>query len=88
MTFKEFSNPEEQDYDITSSQNGEIDNNVNYSSNPYVSELVDLIGILEDVYEEDLIRNYGITMQEYFNPNLEVINKVKFYLENNKPIKR
>ena len=34
MAFKEFSNPEEQDYDITSSLNKE-DNNVNYNSNPY-----------------------------------------------------
>ena len=87
MTFKEFSNPEEQDYDITSSLNDE-DNNVNYNSNSYADELADLIGILEDVTEDSLIENYGITLQEYFHPNLEVINKVKFHLENNKPMKR
>lgn len=79
MEFKEFSNPEEKDYDINSSLN-----NTNYASNSqgiheankYYMQLFDLIGILEDFEENELIENYGITMQEYLNPNAETIKKV------------
>ena len=46
MEFKEFTNPEERDYDINSSLNS-FNNSV--SVNPYSEQLVDLIGILEDV---------------------------------------
>ena len=78
MEFREFSNPEERDYDINSS------NNDNYSSNSqsvqdtnkYYMQLFDLIGILEDFEESELIENYGITMQEYLNPTAETIKKV------------
>ena len=78
MEFREFSNPEERDYDINSS------NNYNYSSNSrsvqdtnkYYMQLFDLIGILEDFEESELIENYGITMQEYLNPTAETIKKV------------
>ena len=73
MEFKEFTNPEEKDYDITSSLNS-INNTA--SVNPYSEQLVDLIGILEDVTEEELQKQYGISMNEYFNPTQETINKV------------
>ena len=77
MEFREFSNPEERDYDINSS------NNDNYSfnsqsvqdANKYHMQLFDLIGILEDFEESELIENYGITMQEYLNPSAETIKK-------------
>ena len=79
MEFREFSNPEERDYDINSSLNDD-----NYSSNSqsvqdsnqYYMQLFDLIGILEDVEESELIENYGITIQEYLNPSAETIKKV------------
>jgi len=79
MEFREFSNPEERDYDINSSLNDD-----NYSSNSqsvqdsnqYYTQLFDLIGILEDIEESELIENYGITMKEYLNPNAETIKKV------------
>ena len=79
MEFREFSNPEERDYDINSSLNDD-----NYSSNSqsvqdtnkYYMQLFDLIGILEDFEESELIENYGITMQEYLNPTAETIKKV------------
>jgi len=79
MEFREFSNPEERDYDINSSLNDD-----NYSSNSqsvqdsnqYYMQLFDLIGILEDIEESELIENYGITMKEYLNPNAETIKKV------------
>lgn len=48
--------------------------------NPYIEQLVDLIGILEDVSEAELLRNYGITLQEYYNPNQDTIYRVKEYL--------
>ena len=78
MEFREFSNPEERDYDISSSLNdnyssnlqGVQDNNKNYM------QLFDLIGILEDFEESELIDNYGITMQEYLHPTAETIKKV------------
>lgn len=74
MEFKEFTNPEEKDYDINSS----LENNTyNFqSSNQYSEQLEDLIGILEDVTEEELQEQYGISMNEYFNPTEETIIKV------------
>ena len=73
MEFKEFTNPEENDYDINSSLNN-FNNSV--SVNPYSEQLVDLIGILEDVSEEELQEQYGISMNEYLHPTEETINKV------------
>ena len=73
MEFKEFTNPEEKDYDINSSLN-RFNNSV--SVNPYSEQLIDLIGILEDVSEEELQEQYGISMNEYFHPTEETINKV------------
>ena len=52
MEFKEFSNPEGKDYDISSSLNGF--DSINSSANPYSEQLVELIGILEDISEETL----------------------------------
>ncbi len=75
MEFKEYSNPEEQDYDITSSY-GEEEAVIN-SYNPYEDELLYLIGILEDITDEELMDKYGITMAEYINPTQETIDKVK-----------
>ena len=73
MRFKEFPNPEEKDYDINSSLNSF---NKSVSVNPYSEQLVDLIGILEDVTEEDLQEQYGISMNEYLHPTEETIDKV------------
>lgn len=39
-------------------------------------QLFDLIGILEDIEENELIENYGISMQEYLRPTAETIKKV------------
>ena len=67
--FTEFTNPEEKDYDITSS--------LNYSLiNSYPEQLIDLIGILEDFTEKDLQEQYGISMNEYLHPTEKTINKV------------
>ena len=75
MEFREFRNPEEKDYDINSSLNSSS-NTIN-NNNYYSEQLIDLIGILENVTEEDLEEHFGISMQEYFNPNAETIAKVK-----------
>ena len=72
MEFKEFSNPLEKDYDITSSCDKEEQNS--YVKNPYDEELMNLIGILED-YED--LTAYGITYEEYLHPNAETISRVK-----------
>ena len=73
MEFKEFTNPEERDYDIKSSTDSF---NNTYLSNPYSEQLINLIGILEDVSEEELQEHYGISMKEYLNPTEDTINKV------------
>ena len=70
--FTEFPNPEEVDYDITSSQGmGEI--------NQYSMEILDMVGFLED--GEHVI--YGITEEEYLHPTQETVDKIRAYLENN-----
>ncbi len=73
MEFKEFTSPEERDYDINSSLNS-FNNSV--SVNHYSEQLIDLIGILEDVSEEELQEQYGISMNEYLHPTEDTINKV------------
>ena len=73
MEFKEFTNPEEKDYDINISLNSYKDNS---SVNPYTNQLIDLIGILEDISEEELYEKYGISIDEYLNPTEDTINKV------------
>ena len=73
MEFKEFTNPEAKDYDINSSLNS---SNNNASVNPYSEQLNDLIGILDDVTDEELQEQYGISMDEYFNPTQLTIDKV------------
>ena len=74
MEFKEYNNPENKDYDITSSLN--YNKNTTNNINPYSEQLINLVGILEDVTEEQLQEQYGISVNEYFNPNAEVIEKV------------
>ena len=75
MEFREYSNPEERDYDIKSSLNNNYLSN-SLEANEYDIQLLDLIGILVDIDETELIENYGITMQEYLNPTAETIKKV------------
>ncbi len=77
MEFKEFTNPESSNYDINSSLNSLNSFNNNISVNPYSEQLCDLIGILEDVSEANLQEQYGISMNEYFHPTEDTINKVK-----------
>lgn len=74
MEFKEYTNPEERDYDIKSSLNTTSSNT--QSKQQYYMQLFDLIGILEDINEEELKETYGISMHEYFNPTAETIRKV------------
>ena len=76
MGLKEFSEFPSigKDYDITSSLKESS------NGNPYSSQLVDLVGFLED--GEWLA--YGISDEEYLNPNEKTIIKVKKYLETHK----
>lgn len=73
MEFKEFSTPEGYDYDIKSSL---VNSNNNSSVNPYSEQLCDLIGILEDITEEELLEKYGISMNKYLHPTQETIDRV------------
>jgi len=78
VVFREFDNPEERDYDLKTSMKNAIED----ENNKYIIELTNLIGILEDIDEEELFNKYGITLHEYFYPDQEVIDKVKFALNN------
>ena len=63
--FTEFPNPEELDYDITSSKGmGEI--------NQYSMEILNMVGFLED----DEFIKYGITEEEYLHPTQETVDKI------------
>ena len=78
MEFREYRNPEERDYDLkTSIRNSKYDD-----ENKYINQITDLIGVLEDIDEEELFNKYGITLHEYFYPDEEVVNKVKYALDN------
>ncbi len=74
MEFREFSNPEGADYDL---RVGEEEQTTYPEENPYVEQLLGMIGILEDVTDEEVMEQYGITMDEYFSPTAETIEKVK-----------
>ena len=74
MEFREFTNPKEKDFDINSSSESSTNNY--QDSNQYYEQLFDLIGILEDVTEEDLQEQYGISMSEYLHTAKDTINKV------------
>ena len=74
MEFKEYNNPEENDFDVKSSL-GTINKTLS-AKNIYQEQLLELIGILEDVNEEELMEDYGITLQEYYAPTAETIRKV------------
>ena len=78
MKYNEFKTPEKNSYDISVN----VDENYGVvSSNGYFEILTDMIGILDDVSEDDLIESFGITLDEYLNPNEDVISKVKYKLE-------
>ena len=57
-----------------------MENEVENKYNPYEDELVYLIGIYKDTDEDILLEKYGITMEEYLNPNEETIAKVKMVM--------
>ena len=77
MTFneyKEYKNPLERDFDLRSSlRDDETESNIN----PYEEELMELIGFVEDISNEQMIEQYGITLYEYYEPTEETIIKVK-----------
>lgn len=87
MEFKEFSNPEKEDYDINSSTDESITSNTVSNANIYVSQLIDLIGFIEDVTDEELQQEYGININEYFNPTALTITKVSKTLNNKSNVK-
>ena len=82
--FREFGNPEEEDYDLKTSY--DADESLPMYDSIYDDQLMDLIGIPEDVPDEDLQNQYGISWEEYLHPNAETIEKVKkaLGLENGK----
>ena len=85
MEFNEFTNPEIPDYDISSSLTGSVP--VANPNDIYVEQLMDIMGIVEDISEEELLEDYGISMLEYLSPNAETIEKVTQKLESREPVR-
>lgn len=83
--FNEYSNPETKDYDITSSFKEEKEEKIISAEieekNHIIYELLDLLGgVLEDEEYENIEEYYGITLNEYYSPTRETIEKVKRHL--------
>lgn len=83
MEFKEFSNPEEIDYDINASLKEEDRNStLNYrtksSKNPVKEAFNELICVLgfPEIHE---LEPYGITEKEYDNPTIDALKKLRNY---------
>ena len=76
MEFKEYTNPEERDYDINMSL--ENTNNKENKHNRIHEEFFYLFFYLgfPEVHE---LEEYGITEEEYNNPTLSTIKKLKDY---------
>lgn len=83
MEFKEFSNPEEIDYDINASLKEEDRNStLNYrtksSKNPVKEDFNELLCVLgfPEIHE---LEQYGITEKEYDNPTIDALKKLRNY---------
>lgn len=76
MEFKEYTNPEERDYDINMSL--ENTNNKENKHNRIHKEFFELLSYLgfPEVHE---LEGYGITEEEYTNPTLSTLKKLKDY---------
>ena len=73
MEYREYDNPEERDYDLRVEEMFEEGS----SKNPNQEKLIKLLGLQEDINEEQLLERFGITLEEYLNPTDEVIKKVQ-----------
>ena len=72
--FTEFENPLEADYDVKYAIRND---------NPYQQQMIDLLGILEDITDEDMLREYGITVEEYLHPTKDSVDKVRAVVKGN-----
>ena len=93
--FSEFENPLSKDYDITSGLKS--DNNVKTNGESERKRCIrELFNILDDIPEDidsmsdvSFVSQYGITKQEYENPNDEVVRKaVRFQKQNSQHSKQ
>ena len=78
MEFKEFTNPEEKDYDITSSLDAAERAKREVKVDKIHQDFTELLGDLgfPELYE---LAPYGITNVEYNHPSLTTIKKLKEY---------
>ena len=77
MKFGKISNSEKNCYDNNSFLVGISSGEYKTRANQHLYEqLFDLIGIFDDLNEEELMETYGITIYEYLNPTQETIRKV------------
>lgn len=76
--FVEFTNPEEKDYDITSSLNATERTQRETKVDKVHQDFTELLGDLgfPELYE---LAPYGITDEEYTHPSLDTIKKLKEY---------
>ncbi len=78
MEFKEFTNPEEKDYDITSSLDAAERAKRETKVDKIHQDFTELLGDLgfPELYE---LAPYGITNEEYNHPSLDTIKKLEEY---------
>lgn len=88
MEFKEFTNPEEKDYDITSSLDAAERAKREAKVDKIHQDFTELLGDLgfPELYE---LASYGITKEEYTHPSLTTIKKLEEYAmdKNNRKIR-
>ena len=78
MEFKEFTNSEEKNYDITSSFSKTERAKKESKENKISQSFTELLGAL-GFPEVDELSPYGITEEEYMNPSLTTIKKLREY---------
>ena len=78
MEFKEFTNPEEKDYDITSSLDAAERAKREAKVDKIHQDFTELLGDLgfPELYE---LAPYGIADEEYTHPSLDTVKKLKEY---------
>ena len=75
--YSEFTDPLEEDYDLRQFEPDPDADAFSPTTPDYTQEMLDLVGVLEDVTDEDLQATYGISVEEYLYPTAEAVAKVK-----------
>ena len=78
MEYREYANPEEKDYDLRVEEMFEE----NSSKNPNQETLIELLGLQEDINEEQLLERFGITLEEALETERKSEERLKIFQAN------